>query len=480
MENEAKLQRRLSPINVWALALGCIIGWGAFVMPGNTFLPQAGPLGTVIAMGIAAVILIIVAFNYSYMIRRFPVAGGEFVYSQKAFGNTHGFICSWFLSLSYLAIVPLNATALALIGRNLLGGIFQVGFHYSVAGYDVYLGEIILAVAALIIIGVMSMRNVKSAGTLQTILVFLLVGGVLVVCGAAFFDPNTAVTALEPVFSPDVNPLPGILAIVAVSPWAFVGFDTIPQSAEEFNFSPSKTKLLMIVSIVFGAAVYAGLTMVTALVVPEGYSAWAAYIADAPNQSGLLALPTFHAAYYFLGTPGVALLGVAVSCAILSGIVGFYMATSRLLMSMAREYVLPEWFAKIDPKFGTPRNAILFVLLIALVAPFFGRTALGWIVDMSSIGAAIGYGYTSLAAMKFAMKDKKTSTIITGALGTVFAIIFAVLLLVPLPGFNCSLATEPYICLVIWVILGTVFYAMTAKKRAAMQTAAAQDEAAAE
>lgn len=42
------LQRKLSPLNVWALALGSIIGWGAFVMPANTFLPNAGPLGTLL------------------------------------------------------------------------------------------------------------------------------------------------------------------------------------------------------------------------------------------------------------------------------------------------------------------------------------------------------------------------------------------------------------------------------------------------
>ena len=41
---EIKLKRSLSPVNVWALALGCIIGWGAFVMPGNKFLATAGPL----------------------------------------------------------------------------------------------------------------------------------------------------------------------------------------------------------------------------------------------------------------------------------------------------------------------------------------------------------------------------------------------------------------------------------------------------
>ena len=71
------LQRKLSPLNVWALALGSIIGWGAFVMPANTFLPNAGPLGTLIAMAAGAIIMVVIALNYSYMINHFPVAGGE-------------------------------------------------------------------------------------------------------------------------------------------------------------------------------------------------------------------------------------------------------------------------------------------------------------------------------------------------------------------------------------------------------------------
>ena len=42
--------RYLSPLDVWAIAFGCIIGWGAFMMPGSTFLPVAGPMGTVISI----------------------------------------------------------------------------------------------------------------------------------------------------------------------------------------------------------------------------------------------------------------------------------------------------------------------------------------------------------------------------------------------------------------------------------------------
>lgn len=469
---EQQLERKLSPLNVWALALGCIIGWGAFVMPGNTFLKNAGPLGTAIAISLAVIIMIIIAFNYHYMIDRFPVAGGEFTYSQKAFGKKHGFVCSWFLGLSYLAIVPLNATALALIGRNLLNNIFQFGFHYDVAGYDVYFGEILLAVVALIVIAMTSIRGVKTSGVFQTVLTFMLVGGVIIVAISALFNENASFSNLSPGFYESSDggtggaSLLGVLAVLAVAPWAFVGFDTVPQAAEEFKFSQKKTKGIMIVSIIFGGLVYIINNTVTAMVVPERYGSWVEYINDLPNLSGLESLPTFNAAYLLMGKAGLIFLGIAVLGAILSGIIGFYMATSRLLYSMAKENVLPKSFGKLHPKYNTPYISILFVMVISLVAPFFGRTALGWIVDMSSLGAAIGYGYTSLAAVKFAREEGKKFIVATGIIGAIMAVIFMVLLLIPLPGINCSLGKESYICLILWIVLGIVFYQYSKRYKA--------------
>lgn len=465
-EKSNALQKKLSPLNVWSLALGCIIGWGAFVMPGNTFLGKAGTLGTAIAMLIAALVMIIIAFNYDFMINKYPVAGGEFTYAKNAFGEKHAFVCSWFLGLSYLAIVPLNGTALALIGRNLLNNVFQFGFHYSVAGYDIYLGEILLAVAALVLFAILSIRGVKFTGIFQTLLVICLVGGVAAIVIGALISPNASLSNLSPAFYPTAegSKIGGVLAVVAVAPWAFVGFDTIPQASEEFNFSPKKTKLIMVISILFGAFIYVLLNTVTAMVVPDGYASWTEYIDDLGNLSGLISLPTFNAAKSILGTPGLVLIGVAVLAAILSGIIGFYMATSRLLFSMSKDGVLPGWFGKLHSKYKTPSNAILFVLLISVIAPFFGRTALNWIVDMSSTGAAIGYAYTSAAAMKFAKKTGNKFIMFTGALGLLFGIIFCVLLLVPIPMFNCSLGKESYICLAIWIICGALFYLVSKKK----------------
>lgn len=266
--------------------------------------------------------------------------------------------------------------------------------------------------------------------------------GVIVVVVAALLNPNITIDNLEPVYYPKEGKLDGILAVVAVAPWAFVGFDTVPQSAEEFHFSHQETKRIMVTSIIFGAVVYVLLNTVTAACIPKGYAIWVDYIDNVGNLKVLMALPTFYAAYQLLGLAGVGILGLAVTSAILSGIIGFYMASSRLLYAMSLENVIPSWVGKLDAKYRTSRNAILFVLIIFYVAQFFGRTALGWIVDMSSLGAAIGYGYTSAAALYYATKDNgETLSKVTGVLGIIFVIIFAVLLLVPIDIFNSKIAS---------------------------------------
>ncbi len=463
--NETKFEKTLSSLNVWAMACGCIIGWGAFVMPGNTFLKNGGPAGTAIAMGVASLIMIIIALNYNFMIRRYPVTGGELKYANVAFGRNHAFLCAWFLSLSYLAVVPLNATALALIGRNLMGDFFQVGFHYSVAGYDVYLGEILLAVSALVIFCVLSIRGVKTAGVVQTGLVIMLLVGIAAVFVAALVHPDATLEHMAPAFHPDIAPAAGVFAITAVAPWAFVGFDTIPQAAEEFNFKHSKVVVIMTLSILFGGLMYVALTLITVSVIPAGYDSWVAYIDASPSLDGLMALPTFYASYKLLGNVGLVLIGLAVLAAILSGIIGFYMASSRLLYSMAQEQMVPTWLGKLHPKYKTPMNAILFVMAISVLAPFFGRTALSWIVDMSSTGAAIGFGYTSLAAAKIAAKEENKGIMITGITGFILSMAFLVLLLVPIKGLNCCLNREAYICLAVWVFLGIIFYISSKKRR---------------
>ena len=125
---------------------------------------------------------------------------------------------------------------------------------------------------------------------------------------------------------------------------------------------------------------------ITAAVPPEGYTSWVPlYLPIAPKIpcpkafAGFTALPTLMRPVSILGKPGLVILGIALFCAVLSGIIGFYMATSRLLYSMSKDHVLPGWFGRLHPRYKTPMNAILFIMIISLCCPWFGRTVLnGW------------------------------------------------------------------------------------------------------
>ncbi|WP_130805863.1 APC family permease [Senegalia massiliensis] len=445
-KKKVKLEKSLSPINVFSLAVGSIIGWGTFVMPGNLFLKTAGPLGTAIGMAIGALIMSIIAISYGYMVEKFPVAGGEFAFSFKGFGRNHAFVCAWLLGLSYLSIVPLNATALAMIGRYMFPGVLQRGLMYSIAGWEVYLGEVLFASIALIIFAITSIKGIKVSGVLQTIMSFILVGAILILTIVAFLRTDNPIDNLKPFFGEGIPPLSGILTIVAIAPWAYVGFDSIPQAAEEFDFSPKKALKIMIAAIVFGGLMYISMNTVTAMVLPwdsamEGNPFWI----------------TGDAIESLLGNVGLVLLGLALISAIIAGIIGFYMAASRLLLSMARAKALPSWFGKIHPKYHTPVNALKFVLLISLITPWFGRQVLTWVVDMASIGAAIGYFYTSASAFKFLRKEKgKMYLKIFSVLGCILAIGFVLLLIVP--GMPAYLSLPSRIALFVWIALGIIFY----------------------
>ena len=98
-QEQQQFKKKLNPMDVWAIAFGCIIGWGAFINPGEKFLPNSGVLGTAIAIAIGALIMIVISVSYAYMIRKHPKAGGEFIFAKRCFGRIPAYICGWFAKL---------------------------------------------------------------------------------------------------------------------------------------------------------------------------------------------------------------------------------------------------------------------------------------------------------------------------------------------------------------------------------------------
>ena len=465
------LKKQLSPLSVWALAFGCIIGWGSFVNPGKKFLPNSGVAGTAIAMVLGALVMMIIAFSYAYMVPKCPKAGGEFSFTKKCFGKKAAFVCGWFLLAAYLTNVPMNSTAIGLIVDGIFGPVLKWGFHYSIAGFEVWLGEIIVASAILIAFGILNIYGVKKAGFIQTILTILLVTSVFTLFVSALASPYATFENMQPLWGFDKQAAinaggfaaehavkesgiaGSILATFAIAPWAFVGFDTIPQAAEEFRFPYRKVIFIMIIAIIFGCFVYTVNNTIAAAALEN----WPDLIVNSESTPWLL----LAAAERLLGTAGKVLVGIAVSCAVLSGIMGFYLASSRLMYSMSKDGYLPKSFSNIDEKYGTPKNAIIFCIIISLSGPVLGREALGWFVDMSAIGASIGFMFTSLSTLKTIKQDKDGSKLLVAfaTLGAIFSALFIVLQLVPLPGLNgVHFGTESYIMLAIWIAIGIAFY----------------------
>ena len=438
-----ELKRTLKPLDVWGLALGSIIGWGCFVLP-STFLAKSGPIGAAIGIFIGAIIISIIAINYSYLIKEYPVAGGEFFYALKSFGKKHALFCGWFLILAYISIIALNATALGMIGRYIFPGVIQKGLLYTIAGWEVYTGEILVGILFIVMFAIFNIQGVKIAGWLQRVISILLVvtvGIVVLVTLIKGVDFNN----FSPLFSSEKSPIASIGAIVAMSPWLYIGFDCIPQVAEECAFSTKKSLTILLVAIFFGASLYVALIFVTAAPMQ-----WQSLL----DMNYLWA--TGEAINMTMGRTGIIILGVAIFCAVISGINGFYIGTSRLIYSMAIHKALPNSFGKIHDKYKTPKNSIVFIMIVSLIAPFLGREVLGWIVDMTSVSAAIAYLYTSASAVKVARAKKHKFQFVLGLIGCMVSTVFLGLLLIP--GMPGALSVQSMIMLFIWSVLGIIFY----------------------
>src|SRR5699024_9807041 len=462
MEKREQLAKSLKPHWVWAIAFGSAIGWGAFVLPVD-WMATSGPLGVIIGYSIGAALMIIIGVSYGYLIERLPVSGGEFAYTYVGLGRFHAFFCGWFLTLGYMSIVALNASALALLGKFVLPSVIEQGYMYTIAGWDVYIGEIIVACIALIAFALVNIRGASLSGFTQFIFCICLLGGVILLTIAMILHPSSSFSYMQPLFKPEVGAISSIIAIVAIAPWAYIGFDNIPQAAEECKFTAKKSFKLIVITLLCSALVYALTTIATAV-----GQAWISLVeAGSAWGTGMVVVIAY-------GTFGIIILAFALMMGVFTGLNGFYVSTNRLLFAMGRAKVLPKTFGKLHSKYKTPQAGILFTLIATMAAPFFGREVLMWIVDMSSLGVTIAYFYACFVAYRlfrwsvkqyvpnnqqfsFVSRVRKVLSLLV-----VISSIGVFLLLVTLasPGF---LSSTPWIALIVWISLGALFFAMRFK-----------------
>ena len=456
----------MSLVDLFTLGFGAIIGVGWSMTLNNMFINGGGPVPAILGFAIATLCFIPVALCFAELTPAMPVAGGVVAYVFRAMGSKMSFVSGWFVAMAYISLLPWEAIAI----NNILVFIFpslQSGrLLYTLAGADIYLNALIvgLAVAALVIF--LNWRGVQGAAAFQTFLTFFLIIGSAVCVVFALFKLDPA--NLTPIYSTmegknHTSFLTGILTMLALAPFYYAGFDTIPQGAEEAGGVDPKS----LGKVIIGALLSAGAFYIIIFLSMGFAYPWQEFVVfQKPALSNLMAA-------LYSGFLGRALFWLSLA-ATLAGLFttwnGFFIAGSRLLLGMGRARLLPAFFATVHPKHGTPYGGSIFCSLAMLAGPFLGIGLVDPLTILGSTGFVVGWGMACLSAVVLYKKEpdmprpyRMPGGVATAWTGTIICALMFINCVVPgLPGYMGSIGMGVFVG---WCLLGLVFYVFNGKYR---------------
>ena len=459
----AKLQPYLSPLAVWALSAGSAIGWGALVVTSRTYLSQAGPMGSILGLLIGFAMMLMVAHHYHFLANRYPGTGGLYNYVKYIFGYDRAFLVAWFLFLVYIAIFWANATSIPLFARYFLHGVLRFGYLYTVFGFEVYMGEALATIAVIALVGLLCVKSKRATARSMEVLALVFTVGIAVCFVAVMIGRRATDFSMDPAFIPDRDAFRQVARIAFISPWAFIGFESVSHSAAEYHFKHSDMFKVLVISLVVTTALYIFILLMSVSAYPEGCASWLDYIRRLDEFEGIAGLPAFYAANYYMGIKGVYILMASLMALVLTSLIGMLRAVSRLCYAVAQDSILPEPIAHLNDK-QIPANVILLVMLISLPIPFLGRTTIGWIVDTTTIGATILYGFASAAVFKAAKQEGGRWDRGLAAVTMVILLVFLVFLLFPSFFSDHTIETETYALMTVWSLVGLFYFNRVIRK----------------
>jgi len=440
-----KFKRILGRTDILVLAFGAMIGWGWVVQSGEWIL-GAGTFGAMIAFALGGIMIYFIALTYAELTSAMPQNGGEHVFSKRALGNKASFICTWAIIFGYITVVMFEAVALPTILEFLFPN-FSRGFMYTIAGYDVNFTWVLVGVLGSVVVTIINYLGIKVAANLQTVLVVLLASVGIALASKSALSGD--ISNIQPTLTDGFG---GILKILVLTPFFFVGFDVIPQAAGEINIPFKKVGRVMLASIFFAVAW-------NVIII------WAVSYAMSSTQIAQANLTTAEAMKIVFGNSQVAanILIIGGLAGIVSSWNSFLMAGSRAIQAMADSKMLPSFFAKVDKKHNTPANAIFFIGLISSLAPFLGKEALLWIANAGGLSVVFAYFIVSLSFLalrknepnmvrKYKVKNGKLVGIIAVIMS---GIVFSLYLIPSLPSF---LGFQEWLIVGSWIILGVGMY----------------------
>jgi amino acid transporter len=378
MSESTRFAKVLKSREVVSLAFGAMIGWSWVLMTG-VWLTDAGSLGTLIAFAVGGFAVALIGLTYSELAAAMPKAGGEHIYTQRALGHRWSFACTWALLFSYVNVCLFEAVALPSAVEYLLPEI-RLGTLWTFLGSDVDLGFVLLGAGAAAAVAWINVLGIRTAAFMQ-----MLVTGLIILSGALLFSGAAAFGNLENTQPLIATPATGILAVLIMVPALLVGFDVIPQSAEEIDLPPNKIGRLLVISVACAVGWYILIAFAVGLGLTSEQQA-SSEMATADAARALWQQP-------WAGT----LLVLGGIGGILTSWNAFIVGGSRVLYALAHSGHVPTVFGKLHPTYKTPWVGIATIGVLSMIAPLFGKTILVWLINSGSFATTIAFLFVAIS-----------------------------------------------------------------------------------
>ncbi|HXD38839.1 MAG TPA: amino acid permease [Rhodanobacter sp.] len=445
-----------------AIGVGAIVGVGIFVLAGQQAAANAGP-AVVLSFLIAGLGSACAALAYAEFSGLIPVTGSAYTYSYAVLGELFAWIIGWDLLIEYALIVGVVAIGWSGYVQALIEQLF--GVHLPVWAQGAYdpqnpdSGKVFNVIAAAVTLLIAWMLTVKTewGARANTVIVAIKVIGVALVIGVGAFYVDTA--NWHPFIPAAITSegltqygWGGVLAASSIVFFAVFGYDTLTTAAEESTNPQRDLPRAVLLSLAVSMALYVMVSLVLTGMVPYQQLAGPAPVDAAFKALGL---------HWVRG-----IISVAAVAGITSVMFAFMLGAARIWFALARDGLLPKWFARVHPKYGTPaRPTIILGVFTALVA---GSLPIGEVAELVNIGTLAAFiiicGSVLLLRVR---KPDIPRGFRTPALWLVApaGMLFSLFLIIGWPWFSDGrfhlLGGLPWITIerfIIWMALGLVIY----------------------
>jgi APA family basic amino acid/polyamine antiporter len=367
------LKKTMGPAYLFTMAVATIIG--PWLVMTNWWLSLTGP-SIFLSFVIVGLMCIPIGLVYGELTAMLPQVGGSFYFIKKAFGNETSYWVSWCLILSYTAVLSFQLLAFTNIVRYLW-----------LPGLSIQ-GTMLISAVLAVLCYVLNSRQLSISAITQLIMTVVLavigVGYVLLF----FVSPQYNTANLSPFFATGLG---GFVTATALMVTMFFGFEVIPQFAEESKYPVNKHWRLITVALIFSVGFYGLISIGEAGMGPLNQSI------NTPMLGAQLALQAYGPWLQY--TIAIGNIAALIGC-----LIGFWLAGSRLMLSMGREGILPKSFAKLN-KNHVPSTTNFVILLIVLMFILLSGTS--WISSLFSLMAlGVGLAYTSVSISWFQYRRK--------------------------------------------------------------------------